>query len=357
MTWLTWRQFRVPAGVTAAALAALAVLVVVTGRQLVHVYDANHLASCASDCAPSLVGDLVDKYSWLSGILWLGMLAVPALIGAFWGAPLVAREFETGTYRLAWTQGVSRTRWLATKLAVVGAASMIVAGALSFMVTWWSRPLDWVAGNRFEPGTFDERGIVAVGYTAFAFALAVAAGVLIRRTLPAMVVTLIAFVSVRLAFTNWLRPHLWAPAHLVAPLNADSIGLQITPSGVTVDTSAQPTIAGISSGAWVYSRHLVDTAGHVPTQSALHAFLQSACPSIGAGTQAAGGDGPKAARAGNPEAFQACVTQLSSRFQQVVAYQPASRFWRFQWTETAIFLALALVLAGFCLWWIRERMG
>ena len=86
------------------------------------------------------------------------MLVVPALIGMFWGAPLIARELETGTYRLAWTQGVTRKRWLAVKLGLVGLASMAVAGLLSLMVTWWSSPLDRVNADPFT--LFDQRGIV-----------------------------------------------------------------------------------------------------------------------------------------------------------------------------------------------------
>ena len=67
-----------------------------------------------------------DKF--LRDLLGPLMLAVPALLGIFWGAPLVARELETGTYRLAWTQSVTRTRWLAVKVALVGLASVAVAG-------------------------------------------------------------------------------------------------------------------------------------------------------------------------------------------------------------------------------------
>jgi hypothetical protein len=40
-----------------------------------------------------------------------------------------------------------------------------------------------------------------------------------------------------------------------------------------------------------------------------------------------------------------------------VSYQPASRFWSFQWYETGIYAALALVLAGFCFWRIRHRLS
>lgn len=105
---------------------------------------------------------------------------MPGILGIFWGAPLLAREVETGTFRLAWTQSVTRTRWLAIKLAVIALTSMALAGLLALMLTWWASPIDTVNMNRFAPGVFDQRGIVAIGYAAFAFALGVTAGVLIE---------------------------------------------------------------------------------------------------------------------------------------------------------------------------------
>ena len=74
---------------------------------------------------------------------WLGVLVivVPGIIGLFWGAPLVARELEAGTFRLAWTQSVTRTRWLAVEARRRRpGVSMAVAGLLSLMVTWWASP-------------------------------------------------------------------------------------------------------------------------------------------------------------------------------------------------------------------------
>lgn len=352
MTWLAWRQFRVPAGVAAVALAALGVLVFVTGRQLVSVYDTSGVATCDARGTACVLPDAWKQYALLGQLFHFGLLAAPAIIGVFWGAPLVARELETGTYRLAWTQSVSRTRWLAIKLATVGLASMVAAGMLSFMVSWWSRPLDWWNGNRFDPGTFDERGIVAVGYAAFALALGVTAGLVIRRTLPAMAVTLAAFVGVRLAFTEWVRPHLWTPAHTIGPLNADFIEFHAGRSGVTFAARTDQTASALSN-AWLYSTQVVDNTGRAPTAAALHSFLQSACPSIASGSGA--DPSAKGVRAGDPGAFQACISQMSTQFHQVVTYQPASRFWAFQWGETAIFLSLALLLAAFCVWWIRER--
>ena len=54
--------------------------------------------------------------------------------------------------------------------------------------------------------------------------------------------------------------------------------------------------------------------------------------------------------------FQACQARSARlHLRQLVTYQPASRYWAFQWSETAIFLAPALLLAGFCFWWVRRR--
>ena len=148
--------------------------------------------------------------------LGMVLVLVPGLIGLFWGAPLAARELETGTYQLAWTQGVTRKRWLAVKLGLVGLASVAVAGLFSLMVTWWSSPLDRVNADPFT--LFDQRGIVPLGYAAFAFALGVTVGLVLHRTVPAMVATLAVFAGVRLVVANWVRPYLLAPLRTVAGL-------------------------------------------------------------------------------------------------------------------------------------------
>ena len=86
-------------------------------------------------------------------VLFVATVA-PALVGVFFGAPLIARELESGTFRLAWTQGVTRARWLMVKLALVGLASSVLAGGLSLMVAWWANPINIVNQNRFSPSLF-----------------------------------------------------------------------------------------------------------------------------------------------------------------------------------------------------------
>jgi hypothetical protein len=210
MIWVTWRQFRTQAAVVFGALAVVAVVLAITGPHLVHLYDTT-VRPCASHGDCGVATSLFTAHDRLLQQLTQAVLVAPALIGMFWGAPLVARELENGTFRLAWTQSVSRTRWLAYKLVLPGAASIVAAGLLSLMVTWWSSPFDRITDSPFSPSSFDRRDLVPLGYAAFAFALGVTAGVLIRRTLPAMVATLVAFIGVRFAFFEWVRPRLMAP--------------------------------------------------------------------------------------------------------------------------------------------------
>src|SRR4029077_7621347 len=140
------------------------------------------------------------------------------LIGMFWGAPLVSREFEAGTFRLAWTQGVTRTRWLAVKLGLGAVASAAIAGLLSLMVSWWSSQLDQVNGNPFDSLRFGVRDIVPIGYAAFAFALGLTAGLIFRRVLPAMLIALVGFGAVRRAVAAWVPPHLFPALHQTLPI-------------------------------------------------------------------------------------------------------------------------------------------
>jgi hypothetical protein len=351
---LTWRQFRLQAAVVFGALAVVAIALAVTGPHLVHLYDTT-VATCQAhgDCfsvGPVFLGNDKTLQTWLDILVTV----LPGIFGIFWGAPLVAREFEAGTHRLVWTQSITRTRWLATKLGMVGLASMVATGFLSLMVTWWASPFDRVRMNPF--GTFDQRDIVAVGYAAFAFALGVSVGVLIRRTVPAMGTTLVAFVGVRLAFTQWLRPHLITPMTQVSTLKPNSMGYGSSNGG---PANLQPNPPDIPN-AWIYSTQIVDRAGHALTPS----FLASTCPQLSipgpGGPQ--GGLGVKSAirqqvPAGVQQAMQNCVTKIGKTFHEIVTYQPGSRYWAFQWYELAVYLGATLLLGGFCIWWVRRRLS
>src|ERR1700722_16269716 len=111
MIWFAWRQFRLQAVVVAAALVAVGVLFLLTGPSMLHLYDTT-VVHCRvhNDCGAATT-ILVSKYNKLFQFMTSFSVIVSALLGIFWGAPLIARELETGTYRLAWTQGVMRSRW------------------------------------------------------------------------------------------------------------------------------------------------------------------------------------------------------------------------------------------------------
>ena len=326
MIRFTWLRFRAQAAVAFGALAVLAVVLAVTGWHLARLYDTTAAACKARGDCSAAMSAFASNDNDLQSFLRLVLLFAPALIGMFWGAPLIAREFETGTFRLAWTQDVTPTRWLAIKLGVVGLASVAAAGLLSLMVTWWSSPIDKAGMDPWA--VFTQRDITPIGYAAFAFALGVTAGMLIRRTVPAMAITLAVFAAVQVVMPLWIRPRLITPARTTSPLNIAA--LQAT--GTTGTNGRLQVIEPANiPGAWVYSSSIVTPAGQL------------------AATEPA----TRACATGSGQACDAYIATLHLR--QPVTYQPASRYWAFQWYETAIFLGLAIILAGACFWQIRRR--
>ena len=345
MIWLTWRQFRAQSIAAAAALVATAVALGLTGAHVAHLYAASGAAAChGGGCAAATARFLAVVNAGLGDHLPLlfgtAMIAIPVILGIFWGAPLVARELETRTGLLVWNQSVSRTRWLAIKLGLVGLAVMAVAGLLSLMVTWAASPIDRVNMNWLQPAVFSERGVVPVGYATFAFALAVTAGMLIRRTVPAMAVTLTVFTAIQFAMRA-LRAHLIAPLHSIAPIQGvNGMVVSVRPGG-TGSLTVYPAGSTLP-GAWTYSAQTVNAAGHVVRTVPLTATGSLSVRSCG---------GPEGTSV-------TCIDALVRHgYRQLVTYQPASRFWEFQWYETAIFVALACALAGLCCWWIRRRVS
>jgi hypothetical protein len=362
MIRFAFRQFRSSAIAAGIALAVLVIIVVVTGPQLAHLYDTSGIPSCGryQDCGQLGAAFLLHD-AFLATLLNFVVVVIPAIIGIFFGAPLIARELESGTFRLAWAQGVSRTRWLFSKLAVVGLASTVCAAVMTLAVTWWSSPIDRVNMSPFQ--TFDSRDLVPIGYAAFAFALGATLGMLIRWVLPAMAATLVGFVGLRLVVYHWVRPRLMSPIELT--------------SGFQVQTSNGPGPAGsgsaLSSSDWVLSNQTINAAGRVigtngtigPNGNLGLSVAPSGQAAIpGAGichdftiprTPHPGSTGLIPAPAKLAAELHSCISQLHLR--ELLTYQPGNRYWPFQLYETGIFIAMALLLGGFCLWWIRHRLA
>ena len=351
MIRLSWRQFRLQAAVAFGLLIAVAVALIATRSHLSYLYGiyvkAQEACTASRDCRDVSINlNQVDKLLELIGT---ALVALPALVGAFWGAPLISREFEAGTHRLAWTQSVTRTRWLAAKVLVVGLVSLLVTGVLSLLVTWWSSPIDRAQANRFGSGLFGERNIVPLGYAAFGFALGIAAGLLIRRTIPAMAATLVGCLAARLAFTYAVRPNLLSPLRKSLALDPNSTGFGSSNGGPQTLFPNPPNLPN----AWIYSTRVVDKAG-----KGLDPHLVSTtCPSLGTvGPPPGSGQAVRTeAPADLQGALHQCVQKIGETYHVVVTYQPASRYWPLQWFETGVFVAATLALVGFCFWWIRRR--
>lgn len=344
MIWLTWRQFRVQAAAVYAAVAAVAVLLAITGPRLVD------LAKLDGSIFDQLTK--TDQNLFMTGVVVVAV--APAIIGAFWGAPMVARELEAGTHRLVWNQSITRTRWLATKLGMTTAFAAAAVGALTLAVSWWADPIDGAQSAtrgslpaRMTPVTFAMRGIAPVGYTVFAVVLGVALGILIRRSLPAMALTLAVFAFVQIAMPLWVRPHLVAPVEKSMTFTASRLdGIQ-TSDGSTFRVSMSTG----ELGAWDLSNETVDASGKAVALPAW--FSDCLPPPPGAGPPARVQAPP-----GQRAKLEECFTRLNAEgYRQHVVYHPASHFWRLQWTETALYLAVSGLLAGFCFFWIRRSLS
>src|SRR5438046_3122115 len=136
MTWTTFRQFRTQATIGVIALAAAAIYLTVLGLSIRSSFDGTLAGCMANGCTPAAIEDFTGKYDMIVSITDILLMAVPGVLGVFWGAPLISGELAAGTQRLAWTQSVTRRRWLTTKLLVVGLASTALTGLLALLLSW-----------------------------------------------------------------------------------------------------------------------------------------------------------------------------------------------------------------------------
>ncbi|MCC9312409.1 ABC transporter permease [Kitasatospora sp. RB6PN24] len=254
---------------------------------------------------------------------------MPGILGAFWGAPLVARELENGTHRLVWNQSVTRGRWLAAKLGVVGLLSLTLAGLYSLLLSWATGPVTAVLGNRFEPVVFAAHGPAPLGYTAFAFVLGTTLGLFCRRTVPAMAATLLVFTVLQITVPAVVRPHYETPVRTSVPLTADLIG-HLTKIGTYGDIDG----LRVPGGPWVVNTTpMLDPSGH----PAGHAAWFQDCMDHSSYAELA-----------------ACLAKGNLHVD--ISEQPAARYWTFQYVETALFTTLAALLAALATWRIRHPL-
>jgi ABC-type transport system involved in multi-copper enzyme maturation permease subunit len=285
MTYLIWRLHRTHAIVSAVAIAAFVAVLVPTGLVIVNTYN------------DSLLMDLVQ----------VAALAVPLVLGISWGAPLVAGEFEARTEDFAWTQGVTRRRWVLTNIGWALLLAALWGGALAALFTWWRGPANAVYGP-VELVSFDIQGVAPVAYAVFAMALGIAAGAFFRRVVPAITTTFVVFVALRIVAALVLRKDL-AVSKNVSPL------------------------ASVPALSWRLGSQYISPTGAVANGS-----------SVGAGC---------ANVAGGQQGALSCLA--AHGYHAHITFLPTSRFWPVQGVESGLFLALALALMAFTFWWVTTR--
>jgi hypothetical protein len=338
MIWTTWRQHRAEAAIGLAILAALTVALVILGSKARERARALGLPQCGrSDCDDAL-GRLHQDFHSIPPFI-SALIAVPLLAGMFWAAPLVSREYEAGTHRLAWTQSVSPLRWITIKIGLIFGVAAASALSLGLLATWSLDPLNAAFGGRYNSTWYDTQGVVPVACMLFALAVGVAASALFRRTIPAMALTLLAYAAARIPI-HWIR---WRFAPLSThTIQAPLAALLQNPTGSPWDvgTSAVP------NGAWLHEISITGPAGQpIATNRGSFDLLRDYCPSLQI----------DASRNGvlDPDACAAQVRGLSLR--ATASYQPADHFWLIQTIESAIFLSLAALLVAVAILAVRRH--
>ena len=318
LSWVTWRQHRFALLGVLAVLGGFSVFLVIHGLAMHGDYHRLGLDSCgaiASDACANQLGAFQHRYQSVADFLPVPLAFVPALIGTFVGAPLVARELESGTFRFAWTQATDRGRWTVVKLTLLGTVLAGLALAFSALYGWWFHPWESLLGRVQSGKAYEVEGVVFAARAVFAFALGALLGAVLRRTMTAVAATLAVWVGVVFSTAVYVRPHIMAP--VVAP-----------------DASR------FARRDWVLSNWTQDASGHHLSGGELDALTRRV--------------GSQASQAADPrKAFDQWFVQHG--YTNWSKYQADGRFWHFQLVEGAAYLIVALLLGAATVWWVRRR--
>ncbi len=315
MIWATWRMERSLYLVAVAVLALIAVLLALAGAHQEAAWTTFSNLHCSQPGASSGCLSAADSYYSASrfsstGVV-IGFLA-PGLLGLVLGVPIVAREIGQSTNRLAWTQSITRTRWLVLKLGVGALATAVLVAGLTPVFQWWTGAVQ--RGDRIVPPNFDISGLVPVAYALFAFMLGALLGALVQRTGWAFALGVPLFGAFRFLERTYVRSGLVPPAYTSTA--------QIAPSN-----------------NWVLNQ------GYLPLgQSSPGHGITWQSESVASCTNAGVG---KAVHS-----VQHCESLL--RLHYVVQMQPGNHYWTLQLAEAGVFVAAASVLCGLTIVAVRR---
>jgi ABC-2 family transporter protein len=325
LAWVTLRQRRslfIGLGVLLGLFAAYLVVMAIIQDNAYAAVAACHPAGVLR-CHELRQAFISDYWGGNNSVLQSGgaqtvsslMFALPVLLGAFAGAPLLSRELESGTFRFAWTQGAGRTRWALSTLVVPAIVVIAATGAFTAIFYWYFRPF-FALGQVSEmlPLAFALLGVAFAAWTLLAYSLAAFLGAVFRRTVLAMAVTLVLYVALAMATATAIRPHYATPAKV-------------------------PSAAVGNSSGWVISDFAKAPNGQELSQNDLYAYFRHLPASV--------------QNSANPGAFGTWLTKHG--YTTWTTLQPDSRFWEFQLIEGAWLLALSAALIGATVWLVRRR--
>ena len=304
MNWFVWRQYRKQLLLTGAGAVLFALAVSSLGSVTAHAYQQARAAHNANFIITG-----ASRYLVLCGI------AAPLLLGLFWGAPLIAKEYEERTNGLVWTQSVTRRAWLTAKLGWLLLAAGAIGGLLSASAWWGLRTENMTWLDRFEWVHFDVQGAMPIVYAVFAVALGAMIGALTKRVLRAIGFTLAIFVTLQLMMAFYVRPHYQPALHYVA--TTVEYGPKAGGEGTTV---ANQATGPVPAGAYwnlgeKFSSVLVSCKGLAPNTTDYYCYHNS----------------------------------IASTF------QPANRFWTFQAIEAGVYAVLTIGAVGTTYWLVLKR--
>lgn len=323
MGWVAWRRFRPTVLGVAVVVGTLSVYLVVIGNRARTAYEK------VGACRPPV--DTPDcQFKWMSfveayadpGFLGPLLLLLPGLVGAFVGAPILGRELETGVFRYSWTQGVGRMRWAVGMIVPAALLVTVAMGLFGLLVTWRNWPIiDSGAHHRLDPSMFPSTGVAIVGWGLLAFSGGVLAGLLWRKTIPAIVSTFAVWFGLLFVAAS-LRLTLWTPLTTTSELRSSDTDLEEwwTKGGSQVSTTE----------------------------------INEVLEDIGARMNE-GGLSVRAERGGTAATDDPMDYLREHGYTLVHSYQPDSRYWPIQLMELGVLLALSAALLGAAFWLLRRR--
>ncbi|MER6397785.1 hypothetical protein ABT263_17285 [Kitasatospora sp. NPDC001603] len=338
-TWLGLRQDRTPLLIAGSVLVLLCGWMVYLHSRIADQIAEWHLQGCnvvyfPAECEGSQAIAL-DAH-WGIAVMITGWLLVilPIAFGLFYAAPLLAREFETGTYALAWTQSVSRQRWLAARLGVPLLLTLVGSSLLAVVST---RFVHQVEGRFALPGLYhwfswmsrSASGPSLVASCLLSVALGAAVGLVVRRVVASIVVTAVLTVAVRFAVDS--GRYLLTPARealaSIRMASPDAVDRMSVVQSGRVSTSSPLESHIVENGL------LTRDGLRIPTDSDWIGTL--------------------------PDGTAVCPTDACKAHYDVIdraytLYHPPADEWMMHWTQTGLSLLATAALLVFCALWVRR---